>query len=116
VLLGLLVDACIGGLCAFVEPLEYGQRERSRFASARLSAAEHVFAGQHVRYCLLLDGGGQGVALLANRAKQRLDQTEIFELHQCPLSKKCRLAEIGQLRLTELTSLTNGDGARLSQI
>jgi len=49
------------GLFALGEPIEDRHGERGGFAGAGLGAAEHVFAGKHMRNRLGLDRRGDGI-------------------------------------------------------
>ena len=74
-------DARAGGRARRVEALEHRQHEGGRLAGAGLGAGEHVAAGEHERDRLGLDGGGLGVALPRDGAKELGRQPEVIEGH-----------------------------------
>jgi len=61
------------------EPLQERQREAGGLAGAGLRGAEQVASGEDDRDGLRLDGGGFGVAMLRDGAKQLGQQPEAFE-------------------------------------
>jgi hypothetical protein len=65
--------------CRRGEALQQRKREAGRLAGAGLGGAEEVASGEDDGNGLRLDGGGFGVALLRDRAKQLGDQPEAFK-------------------------------------
>jgi hypothetical protein len=59
-----------------VQPLQQRQRESGGLAGAGLRGADQVAAGKDYGNGLRLDRGGLGVALLGDRARERVQQTE----------------------------------------
>jgi hypothetical protein len=59
--------------------LQQGQRESGRLAGAGLRGAEEIASGEDDGNGLGLDGGGFGVALLRDCAKQLGQQPEAFK-------------------------------------
>jgi hypothetical protein len=59
--------------------LQQGEREAGRLAGAGLGGAEQVASGKDDGNGLRLDGGGFGVALLRDRAKQLGREPEAFK-------------------------------------
>src|SRR2546427_768234 len=66
-----------GARAAVLEPGEHGQREGGSLAGAGLRNAEHVAPCEHVRYGLLLDGRGGGVAGRLYRGENFFGQAEL---------------------------------------
>jgi len=66
-----------GARAAVLEPGEHRQREGGGLAGAGLRNAEHVAASEHVRYGLLLDGRGGGVAGRLYRGENFFGQAEL---------------------------------------
>ena len=62
-----------------MQALEHRQHEGGRLAGPGLGAGEHVAALEDERDRLLLDGGGFGVALLGDGAKELGRQPETIE-------------------------------------
>src|SRR5262249_17346264 len=62
---------------AVLEPREHRQREGGGLAGPGLCDAEHVAAREHVRYGLLLDGGGGAVAGRLNSGENFVGQAEL---------------------------------------
>jgi hypothetical protein len=60
-----------------LESREHRQRERRGLAGAGLRDAEHVAPCEHVRYGLLLDWSGGGVAGRADRGENFFGQAEL---------------------------------------
>ena len=67
----------LGALLRLGKKLQHGQRERRRLAGAGLGDAQHVTALQQGGNRARLDGRRHGVIRCAQRAQQRLGQTEI---------------------------------------
>jgi hypothetical protein len=59
-----------------VQPLQQRQGESGGLAGAGLRGADQVAAGEYDGDGLRLDRGGLGVALLGDRARKRVEQTE----------------------------------------
>ena len=62
---------------AMLEAREHRQRERRGLAGAGLRDAEHVAPCEHVRYGLLLDWSGSGVAGRVDRGENFVGQAEL---------------------------------------
>ncbi len=73
-----------GGL---TQPLQNGQGKRGRLACARLGAAQHVPAVEHVGYGSGLDGRGFRVARRAHGPQERLRKPQVFKSHSEYLSR-----------------------------
>ena len=77
---GVGTPAVFGALAAG-EQLQERQRERGRFAGARLGAAQQVSPFEHGRNGLCLNGGGGVVALLKHGFKNGRSQVQFFKGH-----------------------------------
>ncbi len=71
-----------GAGAAVLEHREHRQREGCGLAGAGLRDAEHVAAREHVRYGLLLDGRGGGVAGRLHRGENFFGQAELGKGHK----------------------------------
>src|SRR5262245_52991117 len=67
---------------AMLEHGEHRQREGRGLAGAGLGDAEHVAAREHVRYRLLLNGSGGGVAGRLYRGENFVGQAELRKRHE----------------------------------
>ena len=65
--------------CILREPLQHGQREARGLAGAGLRGAQQVASREDDRNGLGLNGGGFGITLLRDSAKQLGQEPEAFE-------------------------------------
>ena len=63
------------------QALQHRQHEAGGLAGAGLRAGEDVAAGEHGGNRLALDGGGEGVALVGDRAHEHVGQPEFCKRH-----------------------------------
>src|SRR4030042_1444340 len=64
------------------QTLKDGQSEGRCFPGAGLSTSQEIVAGQYVGYGLLLNGGGNRVALLSHGIEQPRNEIQIFKTHR----------------------------------